>query len=111
MSKYHNKKTMYNGIVYDSKREAARWRELVLMERAGEIDDLQRQVKFVLQEGFNLPNGERVRPITYIADFLYVDRRTNKLIAEDAKGIATQVYKIKKKLFQRKFEYIELREV
>ena len=48
MSKYYNQKTTINGIVFDSRKEARRWTELTLLLKAGQIKDLQRQVKFVL---------------------------------------------------------------
>lgn len=111
MSKYHNQKTVVDGIMFDSKLEANRWIELKLLLRAGEIEGLERQKRFTLQEPFITGDGERIRAITYVADFVYKDRRTGRLIAEDTKGIKTDVYRLKKKLFLKAYPYWELREV
>lgn len=97
-SKYGNKKTMVDGIVFDSKREADRYRELKLLERAGEINDLRLQVPFTLLPGFTV-DGERFRPVTYVADFVYFDLMKQRMVVEDAKGYRTREYNIKKKLF------------
>ena len=68
MSKYRNRKTIHDGITFDSKGEANRYCELKILERAGEISDLTLQPKFTLQESFK-KNGKTHRAITYIADF------------------------------------------
>ena len=101
--KYHNNKTVYNGKVYDSKKEAKRAWELDLLVRAGKIRDLQRQVKFILLEEYYNNKGEKIRPITYVADFVY--EQDGKKYVEDVKSVATrtEVYKIKKKLFEHKY--------
>lgn len=94
MNKYHNRKvTTSDGIVHDSKREASRWVELKLLERVGDITDLQRQVKFEL-----IPKQEGERAVYYIADFVYTDLRTGKTVVEDTKGVRTKEYIIKRKL-------------
>ncbi len=96
MSKYGNRKTMTSdGIVHDSIKEAQRWSELLLMQRAGYIQDLRRQVKFEL-----IPKQDGERPCTYIADFVYKDTVLGETIVEDVKGAKTEVYKIKRKLMQ-----------
>ena len=93
-SKYHNQKTKtIDGIEHDSKKEALRWMELQMLQRAGEISDLRRQVTFEL-----IPKQVGERACNYIADFVYVDNKTNRTVVEDAKGVRTDVYKIKKKL-------------
>lgn len=97
-SKYGNKKTTVDGIVFDSKREADRYRELKLLERAGEIRDLRLQVPFQLIPSYEL-NGKRVRATNYIADFVYIDTRRQEQVVEDAKGYRTREYNLKKKLF------------
>lgn len=97
--KYGNKKTELDGILFDSKREAQRYAELKLMERAREIYDLQLQVPFVLIPVQKDEKGKVIeRELKYIADFTYRDIKTGRLIVEDAKGVKTEVYKIKKKL-------------
>ena len=98
--KYHAKKTTIDGITFDSQKEANRYAELKLLERAGEIKHLQLQVPFTLQEAFTL-HGKKYRPITYIADFVY--EQDGRTIVEDTKGMRTQVYQLKKKLFLAKY--------
>ena len=97
MSKYRAKKTEVEGIVFDSKKEAARYQELKLFERAGVISDLQRQVKFVLIPVQRI-NGKVVeRECSYVADFVYLDEAGKKVV-EDTKGVKTKDYIIKRKL-------------
>ena len=86
-SKYKNKKTFADNKVFDSGREAERYGELNLLEKAGEISAL------TLQVTFNLPNG-----IKYKADFCYYSHKDKEFVVEDAKGCRTKEYKIKKKL-------------
>lgn len=92
-NKYHASKTEIDGIRFDSRKEAARYSELKLLERAGEIRDLQLQVPFEL-----IPKQEGERACTYVADFVYHIAGTGELVVEDAKGMRTDVYKIKRKL-------------
>jgi hypothetical protein len=107
MSKYHAKKITVNGITYDSKKEARRHAQLLDMERAGEITDLQRQVKFVLIPAQREPDtiGSRggvkkgrliERECAYVADFVY--NQNGKRVVEDTKGVRTKDYIIKRKL-------------
>lgn len=109
MQKYHAIKTEYKGVVYDSKWEAQKAYELDMLQRAGKIKDLQRQVRFILQDGYVNNKGEKIRPISYIADFTYYDIKQNKMIVMDTKSPATRTaeYRIKKKLFEFRYpEYI-----
>ena len=101
-SKFNAKKTTVDGIVFDSKREAARYVELRDLERAGKIRDLKRQVRFELISAFEC-DGKHYRPTTYIADFTYTDCETGKGIVEDVKGVRTDVYRLKAKMFAHKF--------
>lgn len=80
-----------DGQVFDSNREFYRWRELRLMERAGIITDLRRQVTYEL-----IPKQDGERACKYVADFVY--NEDGKIVVEDAKGHKTEAYKIKKKL-------------
>lgn len=96
MSKYRNIKTTIDGITFDSRKEADRYCELKLLQRAGEITDLELQVPFTLIPAFSL-NGKKHTAIKYVADFVY--RRGGKRVVEDVKGMRTDVYKLKKKLF------------
>lgn len=97
-NKYRAVKTYVDGIRFDSMKEARRYQELQLMERAGAIEDLELQPKFLLQESFRL-DGKTHRKIEYIADFKYWDVEKGSWVVEDVKGVKTEVYKIKKKLF------------
>lgn len=90
-SKYHAVKEEVDGITFASRKEAQRYRELKLMERAKAIQDLQIQVAFPLIK--KSPYG---REIKYIADFVYYDN--GHMVVEDTKGFRTDVYKIKKRL-------------
>ena len=99
-NKYRNEPTEFNGIKFQSKKEAQRFAELKLLERAGEITDLQLQRVFTLIGAQRDKEGKIIeRPCKYIADFAYKDQ-TGKLIVEDAKSPATRtdVYKVKRKL-------------
>lgn len=92
-SKYHNQKVQLDRMTFDSKREAQRYAELLLLQRAGEIRDLKRQVRFEL-----IPKQEGERACHYVADFVYHLASTGEMVVEDAKGAKTEVYKIKRKL-------------
>lgn len=72
--KYKNKKTQVDMYVFDSIAESRRYKELALLEKAGEIKDLQLQPRFLLQESFK-KNGKTYRKIEYVADFMYCQGR------------------------------------
>lgn len=107
MSKYRAVKTKVNNIMFDSKLEAKRYTELLMMEKSGRIEKLELQPSFLLQPSFK-KNGKTYRKIEYIADFKYYDTIKGKWVIEDTKGIETDVFKIKKKLFEYKYEDLEL---
>lgn len=109
-SKYHSKKVILDGIEFDSKKEAKRYSELKLLERAGQIKDLELQKVFELQPSFK-KNGKTYRKTTYKADFCYFDNEKGKYIVEDVKGFKTEVYKLKKKMFEYKYQDLELKEI
>lgn len=110
MSKYGNRITELDGIRFDSRREATRWAELRLLEKAGEIYELHRQVPFVLIPAQrNLQGNVIERAVKYIADFVYYDSDGN-VVVEDAKGVKTDAYKLKKKMMLY-FKGIEIKEV
>lgn len=106
MSKYNNKKIQVDMYVFDSIAESRRYKELKLLERAGEITELTLQPRFLLQEAFR-KNGKSYRKIEYIGDFMYF--QDGKYIVEDVKGIQTDVFKIKHKLFEKMYPAMELR--
>lgn len=113
-TKYGANTAVVDGVKFDSKKEAARWCDLRLLERAGQIYDLRRQVKFVLipeqretncadvytkgpKKGCLKPGKLLERECSYIADFVYLDEHGNKVV-EDTKGFRTPEYIIKRKL-------------
>ena len=98
-NKYRNEKVEYNGMTFDSKLELKRYCELKVLEKAKQITELQRQVKFVL-----IDKTKDYRETSYLADFVYKDK-DGKLVVEDCKSkiTKTQVYKIKKKLMQQRY--------
>ena len=106
MSKYRNKKTQVDMYVFDSIAESKRYKELALLEQAKQIKELKLQPKFLLQEGFR-KNGKTYRKIEYIADFMYIEN--GKVIIEDVKGMETDVFKLKRKLFEYKYPDFELK--
>ena len=83
MSKYNNKKTQIDMFLFDSVKEARRYKELALLERAGEIQNLELQPRFLLQEGFK-KNNKKWRKLEYVADFKYIEN--GKTIIEDVKS-------------------------
>ena len=98
MSKYGNIRTEVDGITFASRKEANRYGELTLMEKAGEIRDLKLQRVYTLISAQRDENGKVIeQPLKYIADFVYKDRE-GRTVVEDAKGLKTDVYKIKRKL-------------
>lgn len=104
MAKYGNKKVIVDGIVFDSKKEAMRWKELCLLEKAGTIRNLERQVEYVLLPAQYEHGGDHTRhkgkclerAVKYKADFQYIEG--GKTIVEDTKGYRTKDYIIKRKM-------------
>lgn len=91
-SKYGNRKVTADGMTFDSKAELSRWNLLRLMERAGEISGLRRQVRFPL---FGAGN---VHICDYIADFVYHRGTAESQVVEDVKGVLTETFRVKAKL-------------
>lgn len=94
-SKYHARKTVVDGIEFDSAKEAKRYTRLRAMEEDGEIQGLRLQVPFELVPNFEC-DGVKYRGMRYVADFVYY--RDGKQVVEDCKGFKTAEYKMKKKL-------------
>lgn len=122
MRKYKNKKTIVDGIIFDSKKEALRYGELSMMQRAGEISDLEIQKEYELipaqyeifprygKNGQRLKDGKRCieKAVKYKADFVY---KVNGVeVVEDTKGVKTKDYVIKRKMMLF-FHNIKIREV
>lgn len=99
-NKYRNKKTKVDGILFDSKREAARYMELKMLEKAGVIQSLKLQPSFDLLPK-TLWESKTLRKIVYRADFSYT--MDNIHIVEDVKGVKTAVYKLKRHMFLLKY--------
>lgn len=108
-SKYNNQKTIVDGIEFDSKKEAEYYCQLKLLKKAGEIRDIGLQQKFMLQPGFE-KNGVKYQPITYIADFVITNNDGTTEVV-DVKGVETQVFKIKQKLFEYMYSDLNLKVV
>lgn len=110
-SKYNAKKTVVDEIEFDSKKEAKRYKELKLLERSGAISNLELQPQFILQDKFKDRTGKTIRAIKYVADFKYFDNQEQSLVVEDVKGMKTDVYKLKKKIFLNKNRDIKFVEI
>ena len=92
-NKYGAKKTLVGDIKFDSKKEAGRWMELQLMERAGEIQDLRRQVKVELIGQYRPLYTRTGRKMRLTADFSYIEN--GELIYEDCKGMWTRDFEVR----------------
>lgn len=96
----HNKfgavPTTVDGVRFASQKEARRWSELCLLEKAGEIEDLQRQVVLILQGKDDVVRTRKGRPMRITVDFSYVEVSTGLRIYEDAKGMPTRDYEVRK---------------
>lgn len=103
--KYHNTKTVLNGIKFDSKLEAERYAQLKILERAGVIRRLELQPSFELLPSFR-KNGNKWRKTVYKADFRYILCDGDRIVIEDVKGstaVITDVFRLKQKLFEYKY--------
>lgn len=112
--KYHAKKTVVDGITFDSRKEARRYIDLKNMAKAGLISDLRLQVPYLLIPQHREPDiigpkgGHRKGRVIekacyYVADFVYYDEQARERIIEDCKGVKTEVYKIKRKLMYDRY--------
>ena len=111
-TKYKSKSIIIDGIVFQSKKEGRRWTELRMLERAGDITNLQRQVPYLLLPEQRAPSTEVYkkgsmagqpkpgpvleRKVVYIADFVY--QENGETVVEDAKGMRTKEYVLKRKM-------------
>ena len=109
--KYGNRKVTVDGMTFDSVKEYSRWQELKLMERAGVICELRRQVPFILIPVQKDESGKVIeRQCRYVADFSYREMSDHRLVVEDTKGMKTREYIIKRKLMLYRLG-IRIREV
>nr|WP_319566253.1 DUF1064 domain-containing protein [uncultured Rhodoferax sp.] len=96
LNKFGAKKTVVDGIKFDSKAEARRWCTLKLWERAGEISDLMRQVVYPLLPGVKFTGDAKAKPaLRYVADFVYKNK-DGAVVVEDCKGMVTEGARIKR---------------
>jgi len=104
-TKFASVSTIVDGVKFDSKKEANRYRDLKMLQAGGKIKDLKWQIKFEL-----IPTqtykGQTLRRVSYYADFSYYDTEKNETIIEDVKGIKTTEYIIKKKMLIYKYPNI-----
>ena len=118
-TKYHSRKITRDGITFDSVKEYKRYTELLLLEKAGAIQDLKRQVEFVLISAQREPDtvGKRggiikgkviEQKCSYVADFVYTEN--GKTVVEDTKGFRTKDYILKRKMMLF-FHGIRIKEV
>lgn len=96
-----------DGYTFDSKAEARRWDELLLLEQGGAISGLVVHPMYELQAAFTDASGKRHRAISYEGDFGYTER--GRAVVEDVKGHRTEVFKLKEKMFRYRYPAIELR--
>ena len=102
-NKYRNKITELDGIKFHSRKEAARYSELKLLEKSGIIKDLRLQVPYQLIPPMRI-NDKHHRAILYYADFVYIQCIDNKEIVEDVKGMQTDIFKIKYRLMKQIYD-------
>jgi hypothetical protein len=107
--KYHSKKVEFDGIVFDSKKELAKYKELTILALSGYVKLIELQPEFTLLEGFTDKQGVRHRPIKYRADFRVIWNDGREEII-DTKGYKTKEYLIKKKLLLSKYPDINFKE-
>ena len=121
-AKYRNNKVVFeDGSTFDSMKEYGRYLDLLAMEKAGEIKDLRRQVKYILIPVQREPDtvGKRggikkgkllEREVAYFSDFVYINTGSGEEIVEDTKGIRTTEYILKRKMMLY-FHHIRIHEI
>ena len=107
-SKYGSRKVEVDGIKFDSAKEAKRYKELLILQKAGEIYEIELQPPFILQEAYKRL-GKSIRPIIYRADFR-VYWKDGRVQVIDTKGYMTPEYKLKKKMLLFKYPEIDFTE-
>ena len=107
--KYGNERVTVNGETFDSRREMERYFHLLVLQRAGHIQQLERQVVFILAPSVVI-GGRKRPPLKYVADFTYLERDAKVKTVEDVKGVITKEYRIKRHLMAAMgFEIKEVR--
>jgi len=105
-SKWGNVPTTVDGHRFASKKEATHYAGLKLLADGGLITNLQLQPRFTLHDAYVDSNGDKVRAVVYVADFMWIDAKTGRTHVLDSKGVKTDVFKIKEKLFRAKYPEI-----
>jgi hypothetical protein len=108
MSKYRNKKVKIGDLKFDSQIEYKYYNQLVWLKRNKQIKDFELQPPFILLDKFKTAEGKTIRAIKYIADFKVINLDGSFEIV-DVKGKLTEVFKLKKKMFQSRYPDIKLR--
>lgn len=100
MNKYHNREVTSVVGHFDSQKEYNRYRELDLLQRAGKIKNLKRQIRYSILPAQKRADGRRERGIEYIADFVYEEATPDgwQTVVEDVKGKITAAYVMKRKM-------------
>ena len=112
MTKYNAKKTEINGITFASRLEGERFKQLMLLQKAGEITDLQLQPELQIFEGYvNCYDGMKHRSRFYVGDFKYLDLKTRQWIIEDTKGLETPEFRLKWEYVQSEYPQYVFRKV
>lgn len=106
--KYGNKKTVVDGITFDSKKEAAHYQHLCLLQKAGIVTSIELQPRFELQPGFK-KDGKSIRKVEYVGDFRVTYNDGHQEVI-DCKGIRTEAYLLKLKLLLFKYPDIVFHE-
>ncbi len=107
-NKYGNRKVEYDGMKFDSQKEACRYAELKILQESGVISGLRTQVTFELIPAQKDENGKLIEhPASYVADFVYVDALTGCYVVEDVKGYkkgaAYNIFTLKRKMMLHKY--------
>ena len=109
-NKYRNSKITIDSIKFDSLKEGARYQELQLMKKCGEIKDIELQPVFELQPKFIDKDGNKHRKVEYRADFKVINK-DGSITIEDVKGYKTEIYKLKKKMLLFRYPDINFKEM
>ena len=109
-NKYGYRKVLLDGYSFDSVKEANRYKELMMLQKCGEINGLKLQPVYVLQDGFDY-KGKRIRAIKYIGDFEYIESKSGEKVLEDTKGFKTKDYLLKAKMLKNRYPEIDFREL
>ncbi len=108
MNKFGARKTVVDGHTFDSRAEAARYAQLRLLEQAGQISGLHIHPRFVIHDDFFCKQlNQNITRIVYEGDFFYYEN--GEQVVEDVKGVQTEAFKIKRKLFLKRYPHIIFR--